>query len=730
MVVMSDRKLKLSVVFEAVDKASSRLSGIGKSASSIGKQLAVANKELKDLNATQKDISGFRKLKTAVGENTKKLAEAQAKVAQLSREFKQAEKPTREMERALNRAKKEAGELAGKIDKDSQSLQRMRDKLKGAGVNTRDLAKDQRDLTKRIGEATASVEKQKDAYAKVMAKGGKGSGSSNNGPGTTTDRAVKAGLILGTIKEASDIAAAPVIADAGAQEQMTQIGIKADLSREKLQAMREEIARIAPLVRKRPEELRMGIDFLAASGLNPTSALKMMEPIAKASHAYMGDITELSQAANAALTNLKIPMGKDEIDRTRQTARTLEIMAKAGKEGNFEFNDMAKSFPTLTARMAALGQEGVRPVADLSAALQVAWKATGNADTAANNIDNLLLKLNTKDTIKNFEKVGIDLPKALKKAYSEGKGPLEAIAELTQKATGGNLDKLSNLFGDEQAQTGVLSLIANLKEYRRIRDETLSSSSAGMIDRDFATRAQDQSSRWEGLISRWGVLKEKMGELLRGASGWAMGKADADLQKLNEQAKWIGDQIGSGVASGMETKSKQVPITKWWLTQQDAGTVQARSILIGNHVGDGLAIGMMQRRDQVRAAANALTNEAQNEARRNLQVRSPSRVFMQIGSFVADGMALGIDKGRRNPIDAIGRMANGVAAAGAMSAARMGPSVRPVEASRINGGSSGPVTINVHAAPGMDIPALAREVGREWERTQARTDRSSFKRDR
>ena len=722
---MTDRRLKMEIVFAAVDKAVSKITGIKKSATEVGKELAKARKELKQLNDTQSNVTAFIKLKKQVGESSTKLNEAQAKVKKLATEMRQAEKPTREMERAFNRAKKEAGELGSKVDRDAESLQRLRDRLKDAGVHTRKLADAQKDLKSKIADATGRVDQQKEAYAGIMASGPKGGGK--GGPGSFTDKAVKAGLILGTIKEAADIVAAPVISDASAQEQMTQIGIKANMSREKLAAMREEIQRLAPQVRMLPEQMRGGVDFLAASGVNPEQAMKMMAPLGKAAHANFADINDLAKAANAALSNLKVPLGKDDADRLQQTTRMLDMMSVAGKEGNFEFADMSRQFPTLTARLAALGQKGPEAAGKLAAALQVAWIATGNSDEAANNIDNLLLKINAKETIQNFEKFGIDLPKAMKKAYADGKSPLEAIAELTQKATGGNMDKLSFLFGDAQAQTGVMSLIQNMKEYQRIRDKTLSASTSGEIDRDFVKRSEDVSSRWDKIMARWDVFKESGGQMLQGLTTGVLGAIDSIFTPFSEQAQAKTQQVAqatsTGLAAGMEQRRNQLALNQWWLTQQDAASAQQRSILMGNQVGDGLAIGMQQKTGRVKAAADSLAAAAQGQVRQKLQIKSPSRVFMAIGGHISSGLAEGIDRTRRAPMRSAARMAAGVAAAGATSLQGAGGT------GGTGGGASGgqgPITLNVYGAQGQSADDLAKAVMRKLEQAKGVRARSSF----
>lgn len=268
---------------------------------------------------------------------------------------------------------------------------------------------------------------------------------------------------------------------------------------------------------------------LASGGrtADPRKAVAMMKPIGRAATAYRAEIADLSAAAFAANDNLKVPV--------EQTARVIDVMAAAGKAGAFEIKDMAGAFPALTAGYQALGQTGVGAVADLAAALQIARKGAGDSATAANNVANLIQKISSPATVKAFAKMGVDLPAALKKAYRDSKTPLEAIAELTQKATGGDLGKLGNLFEDAQVQGALRPIIQNLKEYRRIRAEA--TGAKGVTDTDFAERLKDSDQQTKALAINAKILAVNLGSLLLPAvngvteklaafTGWVAGAAE------------------------------------------------------------------------------------------------------------------------------------------------------------------------------------------------------------
>lgn len=364
--------------------------------------------------------------------------------------------------------------------------------LKGMFVQARDLKKQMKEVAREIGKGagnvTALIDKERElagALAKVNDQIDRQKRSNNFS--ADTRRIAGRGEDLqdrgaGNVGGALALAAPLVLATKGAMDfssGMVDIQQKAALTNEETDRMAGNIIAAARAAHRLPEELRAGVDVLAGFGMDPRQAERMVSPIGRAATAYKAEIDDLAASSYANFNNLKVPIG--------ETGRALDIMAAGGKAGAFEIKDMARYFPGLTAQAQALGQSGLGAVTDLTAALQIARRATGTSEEAANNIENLLAKINSKGTIEAFKKnFGVDLPAAMKKAAADGKTPMEAIAEITKRATGGDLSKLSFGFEDMQAQSAVRALILNMEDYRTIRDQI--GKSRGTVDADFAQR--------------------------------------------------------------------------------------------------------------------------------------------------------------------------------------------------------------------------------------------------
>ncbi|MFD2578792.1 hypothetical protein ACFSTD_09755 [Novosphingobium colocasiae] len=109
--------------------------------------------------------------------------------------------------------------------------------------------------------------------------------------------------------------------------------------------------------------------------------------------------------------------------------------------------------------------------------------------------------------------------------------------------------------------------------------------------------------------------------------------------------------------------------------------------------------------------------------RKYLGINSPSRVFMALGGHVAGGLERGIDGNRHGPARAVGRMAAGVMAAGAISLSPMQAAAGPIGSGR---GGGDTYIFKIYQQPGEDGEALARRTADLIDRMKARKARGSY----
>jgi TP901 family phage tail tape measure protein len=300
------------------------------------------------------------------------------------------------------------------------------------------------------------------------------------------------GGIQGTVGAARDM-----------QAQLTEIGIKADLSKGQLAQLRSQMRSLSGDTNQTTTELLGGVDAMVTLGLDADRAAAAIPAIGKAATATMSSVTDLSAASVAAMQNMKVAPG--------EIGKMLDAMAEAGNQGAFEMRDMAREFPALTASAKSLGIEGVQGVTDIASALQIARRGAGDAGTAANNMANFLQKIMAPATIKNFKKFGVDVTKELKKAHKQGISPIEHFIKLVdEKTDGGRADLLGQLFGDKQVLEFVRPMIADFKDYLKIRGDAERAS--GTVAAAYAQRMKDANQQVKSFHIQISNLGEALGE--------------------------------------------------------------------------------------------------------------------------------------------------------------------------------------------------------------------------
>ncbi len=523
---MADRNLRIRMLLEAGDKVTRPLRDIANGSSRAAQALRGTRDRLKEIDRAQADVGGFKELRSGLRATEQAMQAAQTRVGQLAQKMQATENPTRAMTREFEKAKREEQQLTSQHQADSRELQELSLRLHTAGADVNDLAGYQRRLRTAAVETNRELQEQErrlQVGADRQRRFGAARDRFTRGQGVATGMAAGGAAALGT----GVVMARPILSGiAQAQEfqsGMTDIAQKADLTRKQADKMGASLLVAARAANQMPADLQKGVDTLSGFGLDPTKATQMMKPIGRAATAYKAEINDLSAAAFAANDNLKVPV--------EQTGKVIDIMAAAGKAGAFEVKDMAGAFPSLTAAYQGLKQTGVSAVADLAAAAQIARKGAGDSASAATNLENVIQKIASPATLKAFAKFGVDVPSALKKAYSEGKTPLEAIAELTNKTLKGDLGKLGFLFEDAQVQKGLRPLIQNMEEYRRIRSEALGAS--GTTDTDFAERMKDSAEQTKALKVNAAALAISLGNTLLPTVNAMASRASAFANRLS-----------------------------------------------------------------------------------------------------------------------------------------------------------------------------------------------------
>lgn len=150
---MSDR-LKLEVVFAAVDKFLKPVKNIREGAAAASKALRDTNATLKDLNKTAAQIDAFKKAEKEAAIAANAYKGTRDKIKALREEMDRSGPPSKSMAAELEKLSRKSADLKERYESQINTQQRLFGKLKEAGVDTHNLAEENRRLAAASVEAT------------------------------------------------------------------------------------------------------------------------------------------------------------------------------------------------------------------------------------------------------------------------------------------------------------------------------------------------------------------------------------------------------------------------------------------------------------------------------------------------------------------------------------------------------------------------------------------------
>lgn len=290
---------------------------------------------------------------------------------------------------------------------------------------------------------------------------------------------------------------------------MTRIGITADASATDIGKATQAVKLLATDVALPLDDVVEGLDALVAAGRSLPDAMAFLPAVSRTAQAAGAATVDIANSADALAGSFKISGDK------MQSA--FDILVSGGKAGKFELKDMAQYIPSLAPAMAAMGYSGEEGLSKLVAMLQLTRAQTGDASEAATNLANVFQKMESEETVKKFGEFGINLRKELGKAKKEGKDVIEVFLDLTEKATKGDLSKLTQLFTDAQYQKGVRALLTQRNTYKQLMD--LLRNASGAVQNDLSRVTNDAASSVQRLETSVTKLGQSIGKLVDSAGG-------------------------------------------------------------------------------------------------------------------------------------------------------------------------------------------------------------------
>jgi TP901 family phage tail tape measure protein len=214
----------------------------------------------------------------------------------------------------------------------------------------------------------------------------------------------------------------------------------------------------------------------AAAGFGLDQQEAILDPTLKSAKAGDSKGSTMASAVISAQQALGV--------KNEEVPAALDMMAKGAKLGSFEVDAMAKNFPALATMYGGTGRSGLDGWAELIAAAQVVRMGAGSQDTAATNLENIIAKLSSPDTVKNFKEKGVNLEALKKKSAKNGTPYMMDVVDTVMKISKGNEFVIGELFGDMQAKQALAPLINNRDTYNSFLKQ-IKEQSRGTVDADY-----------------------------------------------------------------------------------------------------------------------------------------------------------------------------------------------------------------------------------------------------
>lgn len=866
--------LELKVIFAAVDKFVRPVQGITKGASEAAKALRENTARMKEYNRTVEQIDAFKKTSkdaaitaNAFKANQARLAELRAELAKMpaaagavgqswkqftaermaeymrtegghagamkrmSAEWKALKesgvasagdvaKKTAELTRELQKAEQESTRLKQRHESLAATEQKLFEKLKAAGVDTRALAERRRELAsasaeavnqsrrlqaaleaenqkmRRLRAAQAELDKSKDRAGKLAMTG---AGLAAGGAAVGLP-AAKAGKDFATFETAMLGVARQVDGAKDDAGKLTALywemgdAIKALAERPAIGKTANDLAKIveggARMGIQGKENLLIYAETTAvmASAFD-LAADKIGEDIGKISQLYkvpIKDIKSLGDTINW-LDDNALAKGGDIIDVMKRIAGTADIV-------KMNFKDAA-----------ALGSTFL----SLGANPEVAASAS-NAMIRELSIANM----QSKRFKEGLGMLGLDGKSLQARMSTDATGTIIQVLEKIKALSGDKqLEAATRLFGKEFGDDAA-KLASNLDEYRRqlalVRDEK----AKGSMQREANTRGDTIDARAQAAQNVLTNLSSDLGKHLKPALVETLERTVSIVQAVRA---WSAEN--PGLAGGLMTAVKWLAIllttvggltaaagavlvpmaamkfalttlgigggpvalalggiaSKLWaiispvgkvvaafgagyaagtllangidwalskllgyettlggatydLVQKIKGgiggavdwvaTLPARMLTAGTEMINGLIAGISSRLDALRQTVGGAADSAVGWVKEKLGIRSPSRVFAEIGMHTMAGFEQGIAANEDGPLSALGGAAKKLAAIGAGIV--VGASAPVLAAPRAGTAAAGSNSYQIIIqGAGRDAQDIAAEVARQIERIEA-----------
>jgi TP901 family phage tail tape measure protein len=527
-------QISLKAMLELVDKATAPLKDIMGSSEKTSDALRTQREELQKLSKSQSDITSFRRLSSALKGTKKDLESAQQTVAQLAQEHANVAKPTRAMIKEFEKAKQTVKDLKQAEQDQLRQLQMLRTGLNQAGISTKSLSRDERDLKAKVDTATQALQRKKTQLDKQVA--------SQKRLNDLTKQYKHHQELIG--KAGTTGMSAGATAVAGGMAMIVPVKLAIDF-----ESAMADVKKVVDF--DTPDQFKqMNTDVIALSRRLPMAAKDIAAIVAAGGQSGIAKSELLRFAEDSVKMGVAFDITAEESGQAMAELRTAFKMSQDQVTGladkiNYLGNNTpaaAKGIMNIVQRIGPLGEVGGFASGSI-AALGATIRGMGvEEEIAATGIKNMMLALvagesATKSQKAAFKDLGLNSTTVAKNMQKDAEGTTLQVLKAVSK-----LDKykqaaaLKELFGSESLGS-IAPLLTNMKALEKnlgmVSDKT---QYAGSMQAEYAARAATTANNWQlfknklaatgitignTLLPSINELLEQVGGITDSIQGWA-----------------------------------------------------------------------------------------------------------------------------------------------------------------------------------------------------------------
>ncbi len=153
--------MTLKAYLELYDRMSKPLQGVNKAVNTARDAMKGMKKELDELKRAQSDVSAYKRVQSELDKTAAKLKEATAAETRYAREVKNSLAPNKAAQEQLAKTRDALDKLKAIESEQLSKLQTMQERLKAAGIETKDLAQSESILAAKIKTAGQAMDAQR-----------------------------------------------------------------------------------------------------------------------------------------------------------------------------------------------------------------------------------------------------------------------------------------------------------------------------------------------------------------------------------------------------------------------------------------------------------------------------------------------------------------------------------------------------------------------------------------